>query len=120
MRLANLVPSISAKLVTDLNTVGIRTASDLIFSATPWDIFKCLPPESGSLEDLETAIDIVAELCAAPGESCYDLFVLEAQARERDAPLVSGNENIDRILSGLSRHKMIQISGDKGSGKSVC
>lgn len=120
MRLANLVPSISAELVASLDAIGIRTESDLLFSAKPWEILKRLPPNTVSLSDLETAIDIVAELSAAPGVSCFDLFALEAARRGRDTqPLVSGNDNVDRILSGLGRRKLIQISGDKGSGKSV-
>jgi RAD51-like protein 3 len=121
MRLANLVPSISAELVTALDTLGIRTESDLLFSATPREILNRLPPETVSLEDLETAIDAVAELSAASGVSCFNLLTLEAGPRGSDAPapFVSGNEDIDRILSGLGRHKIIQLSGDKGSGKSV-
>jgi len=120
MRLANLVPSISAELVAALNTLGIRTESDLLFSATPREILNRLPPETVSLEDLEAAIDTVAELSAAVGVSCFNL-ALEAGPIRSDspAPLVSGNEYIDRLLSGLGRHKIIQLSGDKGSGKSV-
>jgi len=121
MRLANLVPSISAELVTALNTLEIRTENDLLFSATPYELLNRLPPETVSLEDLEAAIVTVAELSAASGDSCFDLLTLEAGPSGSDAPtpLVSGNENIDRILSGLGRHKIIQLSGDKGSGKSV-
>lgn len=119
MRLANLVPSISADLVTALDSIGIRTESDLLFSATPREILKRLPSETVSLEDLEGAIDTVAELSAAPGVSSFELFCLEAQARDAQPPLVSGKEDIDCMLSGLGRHKIIQLSGDKGSGKSV-
>ena len=121
MRLASLVPSISAELVAGLDAVGIRTESDLLFSVQdPREILRRLPPDSFSLGDLETAIDIVAELSAAPGMSCFDLLALEAPTRGRDTqPLVTGNDNADRILSGLGRRRLIQISGDKGSGKSV-
>ena len=121
MRLANLVPSISAELVTAFNTLEIRTETDLLFSATPHELLNRLPPETVSLEDLEAAINTVAELSAASGVSCFNLSTLEAGPSGSDAPapLVSGNECIDRILSGLGRHKIIQLSGDKGSGKSV-
>jgi len=43
MRLANPVPSISAELVPLLEDIDIRTESDLLFSATPLDIFSRLP-----------------------------------------------------------------------------
>jgi RAD51-like protein 3 len=119
MRLASLVPSIPADLVTALNTIGIRTESDLLFSATPREILNRLPPETASLEDLEGAIATVAELAAASGVSCFDLLALEPRAIDSQAPLITGNEDIDRMLSGLGRHTVIQLSGDKGSGKSV-
>jgi RAD51-like protein 3 len=121
MRLANLVPSISTELVAGLNTIKIRTENDLLFSATPQEIFNRLPPGTVvSLEDLEAAIDTVAELSAASGVSCFNLLALEDRATDAHVPLVSGNEDIDRILSGLGRYKkIVQISGDKGSGKSV-
>ena len=39
---ANPVPSISAELIALLEDIGIRTESDLLFSATPLDIFSRL------------------------------------------------------------------------------
>jgi RAD51-like protein 3 len=119
MRLANLVPSIPADLVTTLDALGIRTESDLLLSATLQEILRRMPPDTLSLQDLEAAIETVAELSAAPGESCFNLLAQEAREPGKYAPLISGNEDIDRILSGLGRHKLVQISGDKGSGKSV-
>ena len=119
MRLANLVPSISAELVALLEEIGIRTESDLLFSATPSEIFSRLRTGVTSLEELESVIDLVTELCAAPGVSALELSGVEAQARAQDKELCSGNDDVDLLLRGLGSRKLVQISGDKGSGKSV-
>ena len=99
--------------------IGIRTESDLLFSDTPLEIFSRLPTGITSLEELESFIDLVTELCAAPGVSALELSGVEAQARVQDKELCSGNDDVDRLLRGLGSRKLIQISGDRGSGKSV-
>ena len=122
MRLVNLVPSISTELVAHLEDIGIRTESDLLFSASPLEILSRLPTGKVSLEELESVIDSVTELCAAPGVSALELSGVEAQARrahDDNLELCSGNDDIDRLLRGLGSRKLIQISGDRGSGKSV-
>ncbi len=119
MRLANLIPSVSTELVTYLNTIGIRTEIDLLFSATPWEILGRLPAGSTSLEELNTFINLVTELCAAQGTSALELLNLETEARAKDKELCSGDEQVDRLLRGLGGRKLIHISGERGSGKSV-
>ena len=44
---------------------------------------------------------------------------VEAQARAQDKELCSGNDDVDLLLRGLGSRKPVQVSGDKGSGKSV-
>jgi len=119
MRLANLTPAASTELVAHLNSIGIRTEIDLLFSATPWEILRRLPAGSTSLEDLDTFITLVTELCAAQGTSALKLLDLEADARVKDKELCSGDEQVDRLLRGLGGRKVIHISGERGSGKSV-
>lgn len=119
MRLANLIPSISTELVAHLNDIGIRTEIDLLFSATPLEILRHLPAGCTSLEELKSFIDLVTGLCAAPGMSALELVSLETRARTKDKELRSGNEQIDRLLCGLGGRKVIHVSGERGSGKSV-
>ncbi|KAJ3510880.1 hypothetical protein NLJ89_g4419 [Agrocybe chaxingu] len=119
MRLANLVPSIPGQLVASLEAIGIRTETELLLSTSTLDIFRRLPPGITTLQKLTEVVSLVAELCAAPGLSAYELLNLEEQARKQHRPLCSGNEALDGLLRGLPARRVIEISGDKGSGKSV-
>ncbi|KAF8150690.1 P-loop containing nucleoside triphosphate hydrolase protein [Crassisporium funariophilum] len=118
MRLSNLVSTVPAQLVACLDAIGIRTEMDLLFSASPFEIFRQLPAGTISLQELEEYIDSVAKLCAAPGLSGYDLL-LEELAGVQKFELISGNEELDHFLSGLGGGRVIEISGDYGTGKST-
>ena len=120
MRLSNLVPSIPGPLVASLEAIGIRTEVDLIFSAPTFDVFRCLPPGTVTLQELINYTSVAAELCAAPGASAFEIFSQEEAARCNEVQLQSGNSELDALLQGLGGCKVIEISGDKGSGKSVC
>ena len=119
MRLSNLIPSIPADLVTCLGAIDIRTESDLLFSAPTFDIFKRLPRGTISLQKLIDYTDIVAELCAAPAISGYDLLSLENELQRNAMELTSGIQELDDFLVGLSGGRVIEISGDRGTGKSA-
>ncbi|CAA7267055.1 unnamed protein product [Cyclocybe aegerita] len=119
MRLANLVPSIPAQLVASLEAIGIRTETELLLSTSTLDIFRRLPAGTTTLQALIEVASLVASLCAAPSLSAYELLILEEHARKQQRPLCSGNEALDDLLRGLSGGRVIEISGDKGSGKSV-
>jgi RAD51-like protein 3 len=119
MRLSNLIPSIPADLVTCLGAIDIRTETDLLFSAPTFDIFRRLPRGTISLQELIDYTDVVAELCAAPSISGYDLLSLENESQRNAVELTSGNQELDDFLVGLSGGHVIEISGDRGTGKSA-
>lgn len=119
MRLSNLIPSIPADLVACLGAIDIRTETDLLFSAPTFDIFRRLPRGTVSLQELIDYTDIVAELCAAPAISGYDLLALENESQRNAMELTSGNQELDDFLVGLSGGRVIEISGDRGTGKSA-
>jgi len=119
MRLSNLVPSLPAPLVASLEANGIRTEVDLLFSASTFDIFRRLPAGTVTLQELINYTSVAAELCAAPGVSAYEVFSQEEAARSNEVELQSGNSELDALLQGLGGRKVIELSGDKGSGKSV-
>ena len=52
--------------------------------------------------------------------SAYDAFMKEQAVSATDVELRSGNLGLDTLLHGLGRRKVIEVSGDRGSGKSVC
>jgi RAD51-like protein 3 len=115
MRLAALVPTVPLDLVESLEKCGIRTDTELLFSGTAADIFKRLPPETVSLHDLTKYIALVTERAAAPGIRADILLSQESH----DYELTSGVAELDRLLGGFGGSRVLEISGDKGSGKSV-
>ena len=120
MRLSNLVPPLPISLVASLEAIGIRTEVDLLFSAPTFDIFRRLPAGTVTLQELIDYTSLAAELCAAPGVSAYEVFMKEEAASATDIELRSGNFELDALLQGLGRRKVIEVSGDRCSGKSVC
>jgi RAD51-like protein 3 len=119
MRLSNLIPSLPQDLIGALEKIGIRTEMDLLFSSSALDIYNRLPAGSITFQDLSYYIELTAELCAAPGASARDLWLLEDEARRKDVQLATGDEEFDLFLSGLGSRRILELSGDSGSGKTV-
>ncbi|KAG6879679.1 hypothetical protein C0992_012977 [Termitomyces sp. T32_za158] len=119
MRLAALVPSLSAELVSSLGKCGVRTDADLLFRPLV-DIYRQLAPESGiSLLDIERAVELTAKLASAPGIAGDELLAQEIQAQERAPVLLSGVVGLDNLLGGFGGCRVIEITGDRQSGKTV-
>ncbi|KAF5327347.1 hypothetical protein D9619_004447 [Psilocybe cf. subviscida] len=119
MRLSNLIPSLPQDLISALETIGIRTEMDLLFSASALDMYNRLPAGSITFQDLSYYMGLAAELCAAPGASARDLWTLEDEARRKDVQLATGDEEFDLFLSGLGSRRVLELSGDSGSGKTT-
>jgi len=119
MRLSNMVPPIFADLVVALESIQIRTETDLLFSAPLPDIYKRLPAATVSLQMLIELVELVTESCATSGRSSLDLLDLDEQCTAQGKGLSCGNQGVDVLLRGLCGRKVIEISGDKGSGKTV-
>ena len=118
MRLSSLIPEISAESVRHLEASGIRTDSDLLF--TPLlELYKKLEPNTHSLQDLARLCATVTELCAAPVTLATDLLESENHASARDIELAVGDEAVDDLLRGLGGPRLVEISGDRATGKSV-
>ncbi|KAF9522315.1 P-loop containing nucleoside triphosphate hydrolase protein [Crepidotus variabilis] len=112
MRLSGLVPSISAELVDHLESLNIRTETDLLFSSTA-DMVKRLPHSGITASELEATKRIICEQCSSPGLSAFHSLETKLAPQE----LSTGREPLDRILDGLSG--LVQISGDRESGKTL-
>ncbi|KAJ7095090.1 P-loop containing nucleoside triphosphate hydrolase protein [Mycena belliarum] len=116
MRLAACVPNIPAQLVSSLETCGIRTDTDLLFSASPFDILRRLPPGSTTLSELKQVTALVAKLASGSGHSAADLLSLTHTERSGEA-FLSGIPQLDELLCGLATPcRLIEVSGCKGSG----
>ncbi|KAF8240706.1 P-loop containing nucleoside triphosphate hydrolase protein [Tricholoma matsutake] len=119
MRLAAFVPSIPGNLVASLERCGIRTDADLLFSAPVFEIFQRLPAGTVTLRDLARYVDTVAEKLSAPGISAPKFLELELQAQANAPDLLTGLPELDELLGGFGGRRVIEISGDKRSGKST-
>ncbi|KAK0193570.1 P-loop containing nucleoside triphosphate hydrolase protein [Armillaria mellea] len=113
MRLSALVPSISLEIVTLLKNNGIVTDRDLLFHESVLDIYEKLPRDALTLPRLRAFITRVAELLSAPGIRSADL---------PDAPhskLLTGVADLDVLTNGFAGSQIVEISGDRGSGKTA-
>ncbi|KAH7869643.1 P-loop containing nucleoside triphosphate hydrolase protein [Lentinula edodes] len=117
MLLKSLPPTILPDgLAAQLASLGISTSTDLIFSSTSLlEIYMRLPSKSISFTDFEACIDSILEKLATPG--------LEAAKLDHETRLDFKMETLSSLDNyfggGLPCKRVIEISGDKGSGKSV-
>ncbi|KAG6833384.1 hypothetical protein H0H87_008001, partial [Tephrocybe sp. NHM501043] len=119
MRLASLIPSLSTELVSALGKCGIRTDEDLLFQPI-FEVYRQLPNGTNiSLLDIERAVALTAELASAPGISGADMLVQETEAQERAPVLLSGVSSLDTLLGGFGGRRVIEITGDRQSGKTT-
>ncbi|KAJ7774212.1 P-loop containing nucleoside triphosphate hydrolase protein [Mycena maculata] len=116
MRLAACVPVIPAHLVSSLEQCGIRTEADLLFSGSTYDIFRRLPPGTTTLRELAEFTAVVAKLASVPGTSVADLMGAYTESDD-DNEFLSGLPQLDELLKVATPRRLIEISGDKGSGK---
>jgi RAD51-like protein 3 len=117
MRLGAFVPSVlPADLALSLESCGIRTEIDFLFSNRTVDIFRRLPPGTVSLQELTNYVALVAEKASAP--SIRGDHWLHGETRNFD-DLSTGVPDLDRLLGGFGGTRVIEISGDRGSGKTV-
>ncbi|KAJ7584216.1 hypothetical protein C8J56DRAFT_952965 [Mycena floridula] len=100
----HLVPEDTVDLLFHLEECGIRTDSELVFSATPFDLFKKLPPGTISLQDLT---QFIADVSTTPVIRAVDLLDKPVERLASSLPLLQS-------LSGVT-----EISGNSGSGKSA-
>jgi RAD51-like protein 3 len=121
MRLRAVEPPIPLELVDALETCNIRTDYDLIFSASTTDIIRRLPPGTISQQALDDLYACVLESASAVATRGCD--TLSAEKRSEEAKSVSspkfGVELLDAVLRELGHGHVLEISGDKGSAKSV-
>lgn len=121
MRIQAVVPPPPQSLSSALTQIGVRTDSDLLFSAPPVDIFLKLPPDTISLHDFNDFVMRVAQQAAAPAITADMLFEQEKTKDGADlfAEPTIGVKCLDELLGGLAPPRIIEVSGDRGSGKSV-
>ncbi|OSC97693.1 P-loop containing nucleoside triphosphate hydrolase protein [Trametes coccinea BRFM310] len=122
MRLQQFSPPLREDLVLALQDIGVRTEVDLILNEDPTAIFTRLPSALGiSLLEFRRAVEKVTELASAVptyGDKQQELENARHDEILRDDMLV-GLPEVDALLGGFSPPRLVEISGDKGSGKTT-
>jgi RAD51-like protein 3 len=121
MRLSALVPRIPAETVKILESIGFRTDVDLLFKPAS-EIYQQLPSGKLSRRELTRLCSTVTQLTAAEPVTGAALMLEEEQrmAQDGNIDLKTGDEAIDGLLAGLGGRRVIEVSGDRASGKTVC
>lgn len=122
MRIQQLVPPLSAELAQALQDIGIKTDTDLLLAHDPLTTFAKLPTGHGvSLRQFRDVLAQVAELASAP--PIYGDKLLEQEMKRQEDVYVEdmllGVPAIDALLGGFNPPRVIELSGDAGSGKTV-
>lgn len=117
MRLDSFAPSLATDIdVSSLHECEIRTETDLLFSNTTVATFRKLPPGTMSLRDLKAYTALVAESASAFGTRADVLLNTESDNHD---DLVTGVSGLDKLFGGIGTSQVVEISGDKGAGKTV-
>lgn len=123
MRLASIIPSIPERILSAFAESGIKTDSDLLFtSGTAADIFLKLPPECPiTLREVQETIESVITSTSAPIFRGDRYLELDSERRDNLCrnELNSGVPLLDELVNGFGNYHVLEISGDKGSSKTV-
>jgi len=124
MRLASIIPPLQEEILSALEQCGIKTDSDLLFnSGTAENIFIKLPSDSPiTLREIQETISDVTTRTCAPVYRGDKLLTIETERRENlllGEGLDSGVVELDRLVGCFGRYRVLEISGDTGSGKTV-
>ncbi|KAF8591143.1 hypothetical protein K439DRAFT_1061700 [Ramaria rubella] len=116
MNLRMLLPSLADNIYKALETAGITTSQDLLFSQVP-QLYQQLPNGVISLRELTELKALVAECASAPATRGDTLFKLEKERENSRETCLSGIDELDALLGGFGQHGVIEIAGDKKCGK---
>lgn len=119
MRLASCLSAIRDDLLYALEACGIRTDRELLFSTSSLELYKRLPSETTTLHELDQLRTLVAESAAASASVGPALLAEECRGLLDVAAITSGVVELDDLLEGFGTPGIVQISGDKNSGKTV-
>ncbi|CDO71803.1 hypothetical protein BN946_scf184939.g27 [Trametes cinnabarina] len=122
MHLQQLSPPLREDFVQALQDIGVWSDTDLLLANEPTTIFGRLPPELGiTLLEYRQAVVKVAELASAP--PAYGDRLLESENRRYEDihsdDMLVGVPEVDALLGGFSAPRVVELSGDKGSGKTA-
>ena len=120
MLLRNIFTPLPRHVLDALEDCGIKTDEDLIFGDVI-EIWQKISDDTVTLQDIEDARVAVATQQAAPMVRGDELLRQQADQQElREENAIScGIIDIDELIRGFSKYRLVEVSGDKGSGKTV-
>ncbi|KAJ3555745.1 hypothetical protein NM688_g2406 [Phlebia brevispora] len=121
MRLRTITPPLPEELLELLEECNIKTDAELLFSATPMEIYERIAPCSITLAELISEIKRIAAINAAPviyGDALYEREKMR-HYEDTDQEYTSGLSELDDLVGGFHVPGIIEISGDRDTGKSA-
>lgn len=118
MRLSAFPPSlVPPELLSGLLNLGLKTDTDLLLLDVR-DIMKCLPPGCISFQELRQIHETIAARASAHGLSALDIRS-NCLSNHHKYGLSSGINELDALMNGFGGGRVLEVSGEKGTGKSV-
>jgi len=119
MRLSSLSPGVlPTTLVDALQTLGIVSEADLLFSASVPGIWRRLPQDLISLSEFEHCVKAVMDRCAVPRfvATGADGRPLSDESKPETS---TGVWDLDCLLGTTLRDSVVEVSGRHGSRAAV-
>ena len=116
MNLRTLLPSLAEDVYEALEAAGITTAQDVILNEDS-QLYQQLP-NSVVTQIIELKAQ-VAERVSVPATRGDELFNSEEKREGVREVCLSGVDELDGLLGGFGKYGVIEIAGDKSSGKTV-
>ncbi|KAJ8509132.1 hypothetical protein ONZ45_g8659 [Pleurotus djamor] len=121
MKLNSTLLGLPPPLVFSLQEIGCGTASDFLQCSSETLILR-LPPGTISIRGLEEYKTRVIEALSTVGTTAQTLLASPPPGDPENnsrSLLLTGCMRLDKLLHGFSGANVLEISGDKGSGKST-
>ncbi|KAF8518215.1 hypothetical protein JB92DRAFT_2121701 [Gautieria morchelliformis] len=114
MNLRTLLPSLADDIHRALEAAGITTAQEFLFNQD-FQLYHQFP-ESVATQIRELKAQ-VAERVSAPATRGDELFHREEEKERAREACLCGVDELDGLLGGFGKYGVIEIAGDKRSGK---
>ena len=116
MNLRTLLPSLAEDVYHALEEAGITTANDLILASRS-QVYQQLP--ISVVSQIIELQEQVAGQVSAPATRGDELFKREETWEGTRESCLCGVDELDGLLGGFGKYGVIEIAGDKRSGKTV-
>ena len=121
MRLRTVLHDCPKTILDALESCGIKTDEDMLFSVSPIALFQKLPPNTLTYAELETLRQRVLSSLAAKGQSGEEYLQESGDTDENGNVRLhwkTGVPEFDDLMQALD-HGIVEVAGARSSGKTV-